>query len=213
MTEYEKMQAGLPFNTTNLQILLKMARGYLLTSKLNRTSMLLQGRRTRLLKRLFGSLDGEPYYVQSPLYVDYGCNTHIGKNFLSNYNLVIMDEGLVTIGDNVMLAPNVVISTVVHPFVAEQRNVCWVPNRFPSNHRGNYEYTKPITIGNGVWICANVTVCAGVTIGNNSIIGAGSVVTRDIPANVLAFGSPCRVIRELTEADRSGGFCPRRGRV
>ena len=208
MTEYEKMLAEQLACPTDLSAMTKMVRGYLLTSRLNRTSMLLQGRRTRLLKRLFGSLDGAPYYVQSPLYVDYGCNTHVGKNFLSNYNLVIMDEGRVTIGDNVMLAPNVVITTVEHPFVVEQRNVCWVPNRFPSNHRGNYEYAKPITIGNNVWICASVTVCAGVSIGDNSIIGAGSVVTRDIPANVLAFGVPCRVVREITEADRMDGFCP-----
>ena len=202
MTEYEKMLLGEPFNQTELQILLKMARAYLLTRRLNRTSMLLQGRRTSLLKRLFGTLAGEPYYVQSPLYVDYGFNIHIGKNFLSNYNLIMQDEGPIHIGDNVMIASNVVLTTDMHPLLAEQRNVCWVPNRFPSNHRGNYVYAKPITIGNNVWICANVTVCAGVTIGDNSVIGAGSVVTQDIPANVLAFGVPCRGVREITEADR-----------
>ena len=210
MTEYEKMLSGQLACPTDLSAMAKMARGYLLTSKLNRTSMLLQGRRTRLLKRLLGTLTGEPYYVQSPLYVEYGCNTHVGKNFLSNYNLVIMDEGPVTIGDNVMIAPNVVITTDMHPFLAEQRNVCRAPNRFPSNHRGNYVYAKPITIGNNVWLCASVTVCPGVTIGDNAVIGAGSVVTRDIPANVLAFGVPCRVVREITEADRMDGFYPER---
>ncbi len=202
MTDIEKMQAGMLFNQTNLRVLLKMTRGYLLMRKLNRTSMLNQGKRNRIMRKLFGSLAGKTFYVQSPLYVDYGHNIHIGKNFLSNFNLILQDEAEIRIGDNVMIASNVIITTDIHPLLSCERNVCWVPNKFPHNHKGVYVHAKPITIEDNVWICANTTVCAGVTIGKNSVIGAGSIVTRDIPPNVLAYGSPCRVIRELTEADK-----------
>ena len=202
MTEYDKMQAGQMFNQTDFSVLLQMAKCYRLVRKLNKTSLFNQPRRNRLIKKLFGSIDGTLYYVQSPLFVDYGCNIHVGKNFLSNYNVVLQDESEIFIGDDVMLAANVVITTDLHPMIAEQRKVCYVKNWFPSNHRGNYVYGKPIHIGNGVWICANSTICGGVTIGDNSVIGAGSVVTRDIPPNVFACGVPCKVIRPITEADR-----------
>ena len=202
MTEYEKMKAGRMFNQTDKSLLFKMARTYWLVRRFNRTSLANQPKRNRLLKKIFGHIDVPSYYVQSPLYVDYGFNTTIGKNFLSNYNLVIQDEGAVHIGDDVMIGPNVIITTNLHPLVASERKVCWVPNRFPSGHKGNYVYAKPITIGDNVWICSNVTVCAGVTIGNDTVIGAGSIVTKDIPSGVLAYGTPCRVIRPITDADR-----------
>ena len=202
MTDYEKMNAGELFNQTDKSLLFRMARTYWLVRKLNHTSLINQLKRNRLLKKILGSIDGKSYYVQSPLYIDYGFNTFIGKNFLSNYNLTIMDEGEVHIGDDVMIAPNVTITTDLHPLVATERKVCWVPNRFPHNHKGNYVRAKPITIGDRVWICAGVTICPGVTIGNDSVIGAGSVVTRDIPSGVLAYGVPCKVVRSITDADR-----------
>ena len=148
-------------------------------------------------------MDGKSYYVQSPLYVDYGFNTHIGKQFLSNYNFIIQDEGPVHIGDDVMIGPNVTITTNLHPLVASERKVCWVPNRFPHNHKGNYVHAKPVTIGDRVWICTGATICPGVTIGNDTIIGAGSVVTKDIPSGVLAYGVPCKVVRPITDDDRA----------
>lgn len=92
MTDIEKMKAGMLFNQTDLRVMLKMAQGYRLMCKLNRTSTLNQGKRNRIMKKLFGSLDGNTFYVQSPLYVDYGHNVHIGKNFLSNFNLFLQDE-------------------------------------------------------------------------------------------------------------------------
>lgn len=202
MDSYEKMISGQLFNQTDLHLLIKMARTYCLVRKLNRTSLINQPKRNRLLKRIFGSMDGNSYYVQSPLYIDYGFNTHIGKRFLSNYNFIIQDEGLVHIGDDVMIGPNVTITTNLHPFVAEERKVCWVSNRFPLNHKGNYVRAKPVSIGHRVWICSGATICPGVTIGNDSIIGAGSVVTKDIPPGVLAYGVPCRVVRPITDEDR-----------
>ena len=206
MTDYEKMKAGMLFNQTDKSLLLRMARTYFLVRRFNRVALIDQPKRNRLLKKIFGSIDNPSYYVQSPLYVDYGFNTTIGKNFLSNYNLVIQDEGEVHIGDNVMIGPNVTITTNLHPLVAEERMVCRVPNYFPSGHKGNYVYAKPITIGDNVWICANVTICPGVSIGNGSVIGAGSVVTRDIPSGVLACGAPCRVIHPITKTDQMNIF-------
>lgn len=202
MTEYEKMKKGKYFNPTDKELLFRQARTYWLVQRFNHTSMLNQSRRNRLLKKIFGDIETPTYYVQSPIYVDYGFNTHIGKNFLSNYNLVLMDEGEIHIGDNVMIAPNVTLTTTIHPFLADERRVCQVPNRFPHGYKGNYECAKPIIIEDDVWICANVTICPGVTIGHGSIIGAGSVVTRNIPPEALAFGIPCEAIRPITEDDR-----------
>lgn len=202
MTELQKMCSGQLCRQNDFSILRKMARGYILTRRLNRISMLNQPRRNRIIKKLFGSVDGDTYYVQSPLYVDYGFNVHIGKNFLSNYNLVIEDEAPIYIGDNVMLAPNVTLTTDLHPMHPTQRCVRYDPQYFPSNHRPIYIHAKPIKIGSNVWICTGAIVCPGVTIGDNTIIGAGSVVTQDIPANVFACGIPCRVVREIADRDK-----------
>ena len=127
---------------------------------------------------------GKDAVIISPFYCDYGTNIEIGDNFFSNMNLVILDGAKVTIGNNVFIAPNVGIYTAGHPFDVEQRNV-------------GLEYAYPISIGNNVWIGAQVCILPGVSIGDNTVIGAGSVVTKDIPANVLAVGNPCRVIRKI----------------
>lgn len=202
ITEYEKMLEGDIYNQADMSIVLRLAKGIRLCTKLNRTSMIRQSKRNRIVKKLFGYVGGEPYYVASPLYVQYGENVSIGKNFVSNFNLVLLDNGKIDIGDNVMIAPNVTLTTALHSMVADERRVFVSPKDFLSGHRGNYEYTKPIKIEDGVWICSNVTVCPGVTIGKNSVIGAGSVVTKDIPENVLACGVPCKVVREITDRDK-----------
>lgn len=128
---------------------------------------------------------GEEGCIISPFYCDYGYNIHIGRNFFANTNLVILDGARVTIGDHVFIAPHVGIYTAGHPLDVPQRNE-------------GLEYAYPITIGNNVWIGAHVCILPGVTIGDNTVIGAGSVVTKDIPSGVLAYGNPCKVIRELT---------------
>lgn len=119
-----------------------------------------------------------------PFYCDYGYNIEIGENFYSNVNCVILDGAKVKFGDNVFVAPNCGFYTAGHPLDVKQRTA-------------GLEYAKPITIGNNVWIGAQVCVMPGVTIGDNCVIGGGSVVTKDIPANSLAVGNPCRVIREI----------------
>ena len=119
---------------------------------------------------------------------EFGSNTYIGKNFYANFNLTVVDDGECHIGDYVMLAPNVVISTTGHPV-------------HPSYRDKGAQFSLPVVIKDHVWIGSNVTIMPGVTIGENSVIGAGSVVTKDIPANVVACGVPCRVLREITEDD------------
>lgn len=126
----------------------------------------------------------ENFLIEQPFMCDYGYNIEIGENFYSNHNLIILDCAKVTFGDNVFIAPNCAFYTACHPLDYETRNK-------------GLEFAKPIKIGNNVWIGGNVVVLAGVTIGDNSVIGAGSVVTKDIPPNVVAVGNPCKVLKEL----------------
>ena len=141
-----------------------------------------------LVKKLFGKT-GNTVWVEPPFHCDYGWNIEVGENFYANYGLTILDVGKVTIGDNVQIAPHVLITTAGHPVHPVSRN-------------SGYEYGIPITIGSNVWLGGGVIVLPGVTIGNNAVIGAGSVVTKDIPDNVIAAGNPCKVIRRITEDDR-----------
>lgn len=141
-----------------------------------------------LLKKLLGKT-GKEVWIEPPFHCDYGWNIEVGENFFANYGLTILDVGKVTIGDNVQFAPGVSIYTAGHPLHPVSRN-------------SGYEYGIPITIGNHVWIGGNVIILPGVTIGDNAVIGAGSVVTKDVPDNMIAAGNPCKVIREITDEDR-----------
>ena len=140
-----------------------------------------------LLGQLVGHL-GEGAYVKPPLSVDYGENISLGDRVFVNYNLTALDVAAITIGDDCLLGPNVQLLTPTHPVAIEPR-------------RDKLEAALPITLGRNVWLGGGVIVCPGVTIGDNSVVGAGSVVTRDIPANVVAVGNPARVIREISDAD------------
>ena len=139
------------------------------------------------LKAIFRSVVedcGEIFQVNQPFRCDYGCNIHIGNNFFANFNLTILDEAPVTFGDNVFIGPNVSIYTACHPLDAEARNTC-------------VEWAEPVTIGNSVWIGGSATILPGVTIGDNCVIGAGSVVTKDVPANTVVAGNPAKVIKNI----------------
>lgn len=155
----------------------------------NHTSPARRARRLRLLQRLFGKIGSSPF-VEGPVYCSYGCNTFIGERFYANFNFTVVDDGKIFIGDDVMCAPNVLLSTTGHPIHPEYRKV-------------GAQFSIPIRIANGVWLGANVVVLPGVEIGENSVIGAGSVVSASIPANVVALGVPCRVLRAITEDDRN----------
>ena len=141
-----------------------------------------------MLKNLFGKM-GKNATLNPPFHCDYGWNIEVGDNFYANYGLTILDVGKVTIGNNVLIAPNVSIYTAGHPIHPVSRN-------------SGYEYGIPITIGDNVWIGGNVVILPGVTIGDNVVIGAGSVVTKDIPANMIVAGNPCRIIRAITDEDK-----------
>ena len=143
--------------------------------------------REAILAKLLGSA-GEGLWMEPPIHFAYGSNTHIGHHVYANFNLTIVDDGECHIGNYCMFAPNVVISTTGHPI-------------HPSMRDKGAQFSLPVTIKDHVWIGSNVTIMPGVTIGENSVIGAGSVVTKDIPANVVACGVPCRVLREITEDD------------
>ncbi len=142
-----------------------------------------EGAARPLLEQLLGTL-GEGAFIKPPLYVDYGENIHLGARSFVNYNLVALDVVAITIGEDCQIGPNVQLLTPTHPID-------------PGPRRDKLEAAEPITIGDNVWLGGGVIVCPGVTIGDKSVIGAGSVVTRDIPPNVVAVGNPARVIREI----------------
>ena len=156
--------------------------------------------RAAILAQLLGT-HGQNIYLQGPIQFDYGRFTTIGDNFYANFNLTVLDTCPVTIGDNVMLGPNVSLLTAKHPLRYQQRNLREVDGQLL-----DYEFGAPITIEDNCWLGGNVTVLGGVTIGAGSVIGAGTVVTKDVPANSLVVGNPGRVVRQLTAADRLENF-------
>lgn len=133
---------------------------------------------------------GESVVITPPFWCDYGYNIIVGDNFYSNHNLIITDGAKVTFGNNVFVAPNCCFTTAEHSIDPQLR-------------KAGIEVAKPITIGNNVWIGAGAVILAGVEIGDNAVIGAGSVVKKSIPANVVAVGVPCKVLREITEEDKT----------
>lgn len=142
---------------------------------------------TEEMKRLLGDILGschDSITINQPFRCDYGTNISVGRNFFANFNLTILDEGLVTIGDNCFIGPNVGIYTACHPLDAPNRNM-------------NIEWAEPVTIGHNVWIGGGVTICPGVTIGDNCVIGAGSVVTKDVPSDSVYAGNPARLIKKI----------------
>ncbi len=147
-----------------------------------------QKEKQALLKQLFAEI-GESCYIEAPFHANWGGkHVHLGSHVYVNYNLTLVDDTHIYIGDHVMIAPNVVIATGTHPIHPELR-------------RKEAQYNLPVHIQDNVWLGAGCLVMPGVTIGENSVIGAGSVVTKDIPANVVAVGNPCRVLRDISEKD------------
>ncbi len=139
--------------------------------------------KSEILNLIFKDL-GKNVFIELPFRCDYGYNISIGKNFFANYNCIFLDSATIKIGDHVLFGPNVSLFTSGHPIDVEKRKKL-------------FQFAKPITIENNVWIGGNTVVNPGVTIGENAVIGAGSVVTKSIPANVVAAGNPCKVIRNL----------------
>ncbi|NJR38479.1 MAG: sugar O-acetyltransferase [Leptolyngbyaceae cyanobacterium CSU_1_4] len=182
-TEREKMLANEPYLASDpeLRDLLKKAQNLLYAFNFSRPNE--NEKREEIIQSLFGAI-GQNFEIQPPFRCDYGCHIYAKENLYINYDCVILDCNHVYIGRNVLLAPRVQIYTAYHPLDAETR-------------RSGLERAAPITIGDDVWIGGGAILCPGVQIGNNTTIGAGSVVTRDVPDNVVAAGNPCRVIRAV----------------
>ncbi len=182
----ERMLAGDWYVADDADLLEAYQRAVDLTTAYNATSAREGERRRELLEALLGEV-GEDVTIRPPLQVDYGTQIRVGARTFANFGLVALDVAEIVIGDDVQIGPNVQLLTPIHPLEAGPR-------------RDKWEAAKPIAIGDNVWLGGGVIVCPGVTIGADTVVGAGSVVTKDLPAGVLALGNPARVVREL---DRS----------
>ena len=189
MTEQEKCAAGLLYDTTTPEREEDHVRCDDLCFDYNHTRPSDKARREELLRKIFGKLGKNPY-VEPMIQCGFGWNIEAGDNFYANNDCVFVDPAKITFGNDVKIGPQCGFYTAIHPLDLVQR-------------RDNLEVAYPIHVGDDVWFGGHVVVLPGVTIGSGSVIGAGSVVTRDIPANVLAAGNPCRVLRPITEEDRN----------
>ena len=173
----------------NDEILLQQQQEFLeLLYDFNATRPSQQDKRKELLKNMFAEI-GEDCYIEPPLHANWGGkNVHFGNSVYANFNLTLVDDCDIFVGNNVMFAPNVTVITGTHPI-------------HPILRSKQAQYNLPVHIGNNVWIGAGAIILPGVSIGDNTVIGAGSIVTKDIPANVVAVGSPCKVLREINEND------------
>ena len=196
MDQKERMLAGLPYKAWMDGLSEERLENRKRVFRYNHLEPGDRAEQDRLIREIFGKT-GEHVHVEPPFFCDYGYNIEVGGNFFANYNFTVLDVGKVRIGENAQIGPNVSIYTAGHPLHPDSRN-------------SGYEYGIPVTIGDNVWIGGNVCILPGVTVGNNAVIGAGSVVTKDIPDNALAAGNPCRVIRQITEADRDFYYRDRR---
>ena len=192
MTEPEKMIAGMPYDAGDPFLVTARTKAHDLCTELNALKESDEKARAEILARLLPHL-GEDAYIQGPFYCDYGFNIKTGARFYANFNLTVLDCAPVTIGDDVMIGPNVSLYTAYHPLDYKQRNM----RRRDDGSLYDIEYAKPIVIGSNCWLAGGVTVLPGIAIGEGSVIGAGSVVTKDIPAHSVAVGNPCRVIKML----------------
>ncbi len=195
MTEEERIFAGRLFDARSKELRDLKHTAHVLCQKFNALDEYDENR-LPIIKEFIGRI-GEIYYFQGPIQFNYGCHTFIGENFFANFNTTIMDDGRIFIGDNVMFGPNVSLMATSHPLLPKE----WTAMQYEDGHVSMSEYAEEIHIGNNVWLACNVVVLGGVHIGDNAVIGAGSVVTKDVPADYLAFGNPCKPVRRITEKD------------
>lgn len=196
-SEWERMVSGRLYTPTDPEIAGRHRTGMRRCDRFNRIPLWRPKAKQRALERLIPSAKGKSFEAFAPFYCEYGVNIHVGRHCFVNYNSVLLDVAPITLGDNVLIGPNVTLATPNHPFIAEERAYTDYPG---GCHE--LEYAQSITIEDNCWLCAGVTVCGGVTIGAGSIIAAGAVVTRDIPPNSIAAGVPARVLRQIGESDR-----------
>lgn len=189
MPQKERMKQGMLYNPNDKEIMAEQFPCLELLGEFNALPSSAVKEREEVMKKMFASC-GENCYIQPPFYANWsGHHIHMGSGVYANFNLTVVDDGDVFIGDHVMIGPNVTIATAGHPVD-------------PTLRERMLQYNLPVHVGNNVWIGAGAILLPGVTIGDNTVVGAGSVVTKDIPANVVAVGNPCRVLREIGEQDK-----------
>ena len=188
MNAEERMLSGTLYPCTDEGMAAEQERCLELLYEINRLRPAEKEKRAVLIGKLLAEV-GENVYIESPFHANWGIHTHIGSHVYANFNLTLVDDGEIFIGDHVMIGPNVVLATAGHPILPELREQVM-------------QFNLPVHIGRNVWLGAGVIVLPGVTIGENTVVGAGSVVTKDLPANVVAVGNPCRVLRPIGERDR-----------
>lgn len=197
MSMKEKMHRGELYMPDDPEIVSEQVRCLDLLYEYNSTRPTEADKREKLLSEMFAQI-GEGCYIEPPLHANFGGrHCHWGKHIYANFNLTMVDDTGIYVGDNTMFGPNVVLATAGHPILPELREK-------------GCQYNVPIHIGKNCWLGAGVIVLPGVTIGDNTVVGAGSVVTKDLPANVVVVGNPCRVLREIGEHDREYYFKDRK---
>lgn len=197
VNEWDRMVAGKLYNSSSNEIAKQHAQGLVRCDRFNRIPLWRFKSKQRALTRLIPSSKGKNLGVFAPLYCEYGVNIHVGNECFFNYGCTLLDVSPITLGNGVWLGANVTLATPNHPFVAEERLNADYPDG-----RHDLEYSAPITIEDGCWICSGAIVCGGVTIGKNSIVAAGAVVTRDVPPDSIVAGVPAKVLRQIDENDR-----------
>ena len=189
MTERERMEQGLLYLPGDPDLAREQLQHLDKLFEYNALRPGEQEKKQQLLKEMFAEI-GEGCYIETPFHANFGGKkVHFGKKVYANFNLTLVDDEAIYVGDCVKFGPNVVVCTAAHPIL-------------PALRRKEYQYNLPVHIASGVWIGAGAIILPGVSIGENSVIGAGSVVTRDIPPNVVAVGNPCRVMRSINENDK-----------
>ena len=189
MTQKERMKNSMLYDPADAEIMQEQTGCAHYLKEYNSLGQGDEARMTELMHEMFAEV-GEGCYIQPPFYANWaGKNVHLGNKVYANFCLTLVDDANIYIGDMTMIAPNVTITTATHPVL-------------PSLREKGIQYNVDVHIGRNVWIGAGAVILPGVTIGDDSVIGAGAVVTRDIPANVVAFGVPCRVVRPIGERDR-----------
>lgn len=197
MSMIEKLHSGELYLPTDDEVMKKQLDCLELLYDFNSTRPHELEKRNVLLKEMFAEI-GEGCYIEPPLRSNWGGHhVHFGKNVYANFNLTLVDDTHIYVGDSTMIGPNVTIATAGHPILPELREQ-------------GYQYNSSVRIGNNCWIGAGVTILPGVMIGDNTVIGAGSVVTKDVPPNVVAVGNPCKILREINDRDREFYFKDKR---
>lgn len=186
----KKMLSGVMYNDLAAELVKKREQVIFLTNKYNKSFGKPMEKREKIFKTLLGSI-GKNVHFEPGFRCEFGFNISIGNNFYANYDCIMLDGNKIEIGDNVLFGPRAGIYASNHAID-------------PSERQNGGCFSKPVKIGNNVWMGGDVKVLQGVSIGDNTVIGAGSVVTRDIPANVVAAGNPCKVLRKITDSDKTG---------